>query len=674
VRSKFLFLVIIAIIFSSCQDNSKHPASSTLQLSKAFKNILNVRGTPKSPDDHTLFGFTDHGAWHAVTLSPNATPGYGGFYLLDKNRWAAKQFMQANILIVEDNEQCTTCWGAPPVQDYFPGLLMQSHKDQNVNVVEKTIFISGRTSLHQIAIEMNDKNKSVTEIEFNSLFFDSISLVSQELSEIKLSINEKSLIEINFSFEISEATLAKEDDLWVLKFIGRWKDIAVEPEILEFNYTTTYLPEGNIDPSIEQKSMMANENPDLFFNLNNQRWNNYLQKVLKPKPEGTDFDAEEIMAVKCIETLMMNWRSPAGALHHDGLVPSFSAGYFDGFWAWDSWKHAVALARFEPELAKSQILAMYDFQDEHGMIADCVFADSTLNNWRDTKPPLSGWAIFKVFEQSGDTAFLRSIFPKLEKYHHWWYQNRDHDQNGLCEYGSCDGTRIAAAWESGMDNAVRFDDAVMVKNNASAWSLDQESVDLNAYLASEKVYLSILSQILNDTLKAEMYAMGADKLAGTINELFWDNETGYYYDRKLKSDELIKIPGPEGWIPLWAKIASPKHAAGIRNMIIDTNTFNTFVPLPTLAANQAKFNPLKGYWRGPVWIDQAYFAIEGLKAYGYDQEAEVLKNKLLQNAGGLLEKGKPIHENYHPITGDALGAENFSWSAAHFLLLYLDMD
>ena len=109
-------------------------------------------------------------------------------------------------------------------------------------------------------------------------------------------------------------------------------------------------------------------------------------------------------------------------------------------------------------------------------------------------------------------------------------------------------------------------------------------------------------------------------------------------------------------------------------MIIDTNTFNTFVPLPTLAANQAKFNPLKGYWRGPVWIDQAYFAIEGLKAYGYDQEAEVLKNKLLQNAGGLLEKGKPIHENYHPITGDALGAENFSWSAAHFLLLYLDMD
>jgi putative isomerase len=44
----------------------------------------------------------------------------------------------------------------------------------------------------------------------------------------------------------------------------------------------------------------------------------------------------------------------------------------------------------------------------------------------------------------------------------------------------------------------------------------------------------------------------------------------------------------------------------------------------------------------------------------------------LHNSSGLLDKGKPIHENYHPLTGEALGAENFSWSAAHFLLLYLD--
>jgi putative isomerase len=641
-------------------------------MSDAFGNILNASGSPDSPDDHTLFGFVDHGAWHALTHNPKATTGYGGLYLLDKNRWTAKQMMQANILIIEDGEQCCTCWGLPSEQSYFPGLMEQSHKDNNVQLDEKTIFISNRTSLYQMTIEVSDQTKSISAIEFTSSFFDSISIISKNPNEIKLQLSEGSVLLINSSFELSEVEVHRDEALWVLKFAGKTKEELHKGSTIEFNYTITYLPDGKRDQLVLQKAILAVENPGPFFTLNEQRWEKYLNKVLKPKPEEEDFDAEDIMAVKCIETLMMNWRSPAGSLHHDGLVPSFSVGFFDGFWAWDSWKHAVALARFEPELAKSQIMAMYDYQDEYGMIADCVFADSTQNNWRDTKPPLSGWAIFEVFDKTRDTTFLRNIFPKLEKYHNWWYLNRDHDSNGLCEYGSTDGTRIAAAWESGMDNAVRFDDAVMLKNNDLAWSLDQESVDLNAYLVAEKVYLSILSTALNDTARAKNYTLEADKLAGMINDLFWDEETGYYYDRKLYTGELINIPGPEGWIPLWAKISRPKHAAGIRNMIVDTNTFNTFVPFPTLAANQTEFNPLKGYWRGPVWIDQAWFAIDGLKAYGYDQEAKLMRDKLLQNANGLLDKGKPIHENYHPLTGEALNAENFSWSAAHFLLLYLD--
>ena len=36
-----------------------------------------------------------------------------------------------------------------------------------------------------------------------------------------------------------------------------------------------------------------------------------------------------------------------------------------------------------------------------------------------------------------------------------------------------------------MDNAIRFDRSSMVSNGVGAWSLNQESVDLNAYLAYE---------------------------------------------------------------------------------------------------------------------------------------------------------------------------------------------
>mgnify|MGYP000047097138 CR=1 FL=1 len=107
------------------------------------------------------------------------------------------------------------------------------------------------------------------------------------------------------------------------------------------------------------------------------------------------------------------------------------------------------------------------------------------------------------------------------------------------------------------------------------------------------------------------------------------------------------------------------------NNMMDENKFNTFVPLQTLSADHLKFKPDGGYWRGPTWLDQAYFGVIGMRNYGYIEEAELLSNKLMHNADGVMEKGISIRENYNPITGEGLESENFSWSAAHYLLLML---
>ena len=113
------------------------------------------------------------------------------------------------------------------------------------------------------------------------------------------------------------------------------------------------------------------------------------------------------------------------------------------------------------------------------------------HNYRDTKPPLSAWAVVEIFKKDNDLNFVKEMYPKLKKYHEWWYVKRDHDMDGLCEYGSTDGSLIAAKWESGMDNAIRFDDSKIMKNEEGAYSLDQESIDLNAYLYAEKLYLQM---------------------------------------------------------------------------------------------------------------------------------------------------------------------------------------
>ena len=77
------------------------------------------------------------------------------------------------------------------------------------------------------------------------------------------------------------------------------------------------------------------------------------------------------------------------------------------------------------------------------------------------------------------------------------------------------------------------------------------------------------------------------------------------------------------------------------------------------------------YWRGRVWLDQVYFGLVALENYGYKKEANLLLNKLINNAENLKGNGA-IRENYNPETGQVQGATNFSWSAAHLLMLHRD--
>ncbi|MBT8219471.1 MAG: trehalase, partial [Bacteroidia bacterium] len=385
-------------------------------------------------------------------------------------------------------------------------------------------------------------------------------------------------------------------------------------------------------------------------------------------------DVYRNLLVKSMLTLQNNWRIPAGELKHSGLFPSYHYIWFHGFWAWDSWKHAAALAHYDPVLAAEQIKAMFDFQNEDGFIADCVYRDTTIepHNYRNTKPPLSAWGTWKVYEHGQDLNLLKELYPKIVNQHYWWYRNRDHDNDGICEYGSTDGSLIAAKWESGMDNAVRFDSCQILQNSTTAFSLDQESVDLNAYLFAEKKYLAKMAKVLGMEKDESTFTSEANTLKDRIRQQFYDPISGWFYDTSIDGNKLITAMGCEGWIPLWAEVATPEQASAVKDNMMNSNYFNTKVPFQTLSASHPKFKPDRGYWRGPNWLDQAYFGVMGLHNYGFHDEAYDATYKLMHNAQGVLTNGISIRENYHPLTGQGMESENFSWSAAHYILLLIN--
>lgn len=523
---------------------------------------------------------------------------------------------------------------------------------------------------------------------------------------------------------------------------------------------------------------IALEHATKQIELSQQRWQRYLSVGLLPRKTHSK------LATKAIETLNGNWRSSAGAIKRDVVTPSVTARWFNGAWAWDSWKHAYALAWFNPQLAKSNILAMFDYQimpndsvrpSDHGMVIDAIFYNKdpqrggTGGNWneRNTKPPLASWAVWQVYQQTKDRKFIKVMWPKLLAYHQWWYRNRDHNGNGLIEYGATNhpihnndrgqiifkvsNSRVnplpaycsegkspwyhctsmdaynkiikqgnydaldipaqhGAGWESGMDNAARFGFISPpqlqryaakqydgdIKQASADWrvqffpnkdqrgkligfSINQESVELNSYLAQEKLLLAQMATVLKKDKLAKQFNQQAKTLSATINRCFFDEPSGFYYDRQISSQpsnhgqcngQLLtqRGKGPEGWSPLWANIATKQQAERVATNMLDPNEFNSTIPLGTAALSNPAYHP-DIYWRGRVWLDQVYFGLIALKNYGYHNQAQRMLDKVYQRADGLLAQDA-IRENYHPETGQMQGATNFSWSAAHLYMLY----
>ncbi|MFJ9692349.1 MGH1-like glycoside hydrolase domain-containing protein [Kitasatospora sp. NPDC101183] len=424
------------------------------------------------------------------------------------------------------------------------------------------------------------------------------------------------------------------------------------------------------------------------------RWAGYVARAT----EGVPAERRRT-AVKCVQTLVTNWRSPAGRILHDAVTPALAYKWFSGVWAWDTWKQAVGTAVFAPALAADQIRAMFDHQvpagsaerpQDAGMIPDCVFYNDPSTgggNWneRNSKPPLASWAVWEVYRRGGDRAFLREMLPKLSAYQAWWFRTRDHHGEGLCQYGATvdpanatpEDCRQAAAWESGMDNAPRFDAALgcaVVANTDAAghtvgWSLTQRSVDLNAHLAADHRHLALIAAELGDRATAARLRATAERIDTAVRDTMYDPATGWFHDTDLATGARLTARGRgiEGAIPLWSGTATPAQARTVRRLLLDPAEFGTPMPFPTVARSSPYFDAA-GYWRGLVWLDQSHFAIEGLRRYGWNQDARQAVERLLATAGGLTGDA-PIRENYDPLTGEGRNSRGFSWSAALLLPL-----
>ncbi|WP_349663379.1 trehalase [Cellulophaga lytica] len=662
---------MLALMVISCNKKEKQQNTPpNFKYLNYSKNVLNYSGEPKTKNDRSSLVFSDQGAWFGYSLkntSSRELAHSGPFLMTQENGvWLSPALTRLHLSQNGKPISAVTSSIKEGEKYSLASHLQQEFTSNDFLIKQQLVFLNEKTALHKTRVKNNSNQNQTIEYWLDGSLFK---------NDMELTYN-RNLITItsNKSSAIGYIKLPKEMTSLIIKDTFNYETNKIQftlPPNTEKEITFSH---SFLFPSQTWKTedkLIKKSEFDSVLKARKKIKNTELSSIFNNLNPQIHHEASPTIISKAHLTLQNNWRTPAGELKHAGLFPSYHYEWFHGFWSWDSWKHAVGLSFYNIDLAKDQIRAMYDYQQDNGFIIDCIYRDTLIekHNTRDTKPPLSAWAVMNIYKKDKDLLFIKEMYPKILKYHNWWYKDRDFDGDGLCEYGSTDGSLVAAKWESGMDNAIRFDNSKLLQKNETTYSLNQESVDLNAYLYAEKIYLSEMAKLIKRSNEANKLKKDAHSIKLRIQEQFFDKHDGWFYDTSIDGSKFIKGEGSEGWTALWAKVASDEQAETVIKKMLDPTKFYTKVPFQTMSADHAKFDPLNGYWRGPNWLDQAYFGVKGLRNYGYHSEANAATLKILNGAEGLLKKGPSIRENYHPITGQGLHAKNFSWSAAHIMML-----
>lgn len=363
-------------------------------------------------------------------------------------------------------------------------------------------------------------------------------------------------------------------------------------------------------------------------------------KGILPTPIWEGHDKEIEMYWKAWEIAIQNIRQP---LEGSGFVtPYLDTAYNGNIFMWDS-AFMMMFARYGYHFFPFQetLDNFYAKQHPDGFIcreikrdgADCFERyDPT-----STGPNLLPWSEMLYFKQYGDMDRLHKIFPVLCSYYKWLKLNRTW-QNG---------TYWSSGWGTGMDNMPRVKPEYnMIYSNGHMVWLDAclQQIFTANILLEMGFYLERWQEIEDFEDEIKM-------LTTYVRDNMWDEKTGFLYDQ-YADGSLSKTKGIIAYWSLYTDVLDKPKMDRLVKELDNPKTFNRPHRVPSLSADNPKYNSKGRYWQGGVWPGANYMVISGLREKGYDKEAKEIATNHYNNVFEVYKKTGTFFEYYAPETAE----------------------
>jgi alpha,alpha-trehalase len=195
-------------------------------------------------------------------------------------------------------------------------------------------------------------------------------------------------------------------------------------------------------------------------------------------------------------------------------------------------------------------------------------------------------------------------------------------------------------------------------------------VCLNSLLYKTETDMDQISVAIGKAPEAKIWRARAEKRRSRMQQYLWDGDRGFFFDYDFTSGKKSGYRYLTTYYPLWAGLATPEQAAAV------AKNLPVFEQPGGLAMSPENSGAQWDYPYG--WAPVELLAIQGLRRYGYNTEADRLSNKFLSTVIENFQRDGTIREKYNVVTrssesqvtvGYQENVVGFGWTNGAFLEL-----